>query len=77
VGTHTFGKALVQTTIPLRDGGALKLTTATYLTPNGTNLARRGLQPDVRAVDRPATAKDEALERALAVAASAVAQDNG
>jgi carboxyl-terminal processing protease len=77
VGTHTFGKALVQTTIPLRDGGALKLTTATYLTPNGTNLARRGLQPDVRAVDRPATAKDEALERALSVAASAVAQDNG
>jgi len=71
VGTRTFGKALVQTTIALRDGGALKLTTATYLTPNGTNLARRGLQPDVRVADRPATAADEALERALDLAAAA------
>jgi carboxyl-terminal processing protease len=68
VGTRTFGKALVQSTIALRDGGALKLTTATYLTPGGTNLAKVGLQPDIRVVDRPATARDEALERALAVA---------
>lgn len=71
VGTRTFGKALVQSTIALRDGGALKLTTATYLTPGGTNLAKVGLQPDIRAVDRPATPKDEALERALVAAVSA------
>ncbi|MEW6581565.1 MAG: S41 family peptidase [Actinomycetota bacterium] len=70
VGRRTFGKALVQTTLPLRDGGALKLTTASYVTPGGTNLAHRGLMPDVAVSDLPATPADEALERALAVAAA-------
>jgi carboxyl-terminal processing protease len=70
VGTRTFGKALVQSTIELRDGGALKLTTARYLTPDGTDLAERGLTPDVRVVDDPDTPPDEALQRALAVAAA-------
>jgi len=70
VGTRTFGKALVQSTIALRDGGALKLTTATYLTPSGTNLAKAGLKPDIRAQDLPRSPADEALERALAVASA-------
>jgi carboxyl-terminal processing protease len=69
VGERTFGKALVQSTRLLRDGGALKLTTAHYLTPTGFDLARRGLPPSVRAVDDPATARDEALRRAVALAA--------
>ena len=72
VGERTFGKALVQSTRPLRDGGALKLTTARYLTPDGFDLAKRGLPPDVRVVDDPATpARDEALQRGLALAAAA------
>jgi carboxyl-terminal processing protease len=71
VGERTFGKALVQSTRPLRDGGALKLTTARYLTPDGFELAERGLPPDVRVVDDPATARDEALRRGLALAAAA------
>jgi carboxyl-terminal processing protease len=71
VGERTFGKALVQSTRPLRDGGALKLTTARYLTPDGYDLAERGLPPDVRAVDDPETPADEALLRALAAAAEA------
>jgi carboxyl-terminal processing protease len=69
VGTRTFGKALVQTTMPLRDGGALRYTTARYLTPDGFDLQKRGLTPDVRAVDDPDTTADEALQRALRVAA--------
>jgi carboxyl-terminal processing protease len=71
VGERTFGKALVQVTKPLRDGGALKLTTARYLTPDGFDLAKRGLPPHVNAVDDPATAPDEALQRGLALAAAA------
>jgi len=67
VGERTFGKALVQSTRLLRDGGALKLTTARYLTPSGYDLAERGLPPDVRAVDDPATEPDEALDRAVEV----------
>ena len=68
VGTRTFGKALVQSTIELRDGGALKLTTARYLTPDGTDLNEKGLTPDVRAIDDPETPRDEALRAALAAA---------
>jgi carboxyl-terminal processing protease len=72
VGERTFGKALVQSTIQLRNGGALKLTTQRYLTPSGYDLATRGLPPAVKVVDDPATARvDEALQRALALAAAA------
>ncbi len=70
VGERTFGKALVQSTVPLRDGGALKLTTARYLTPSGFDLAKRGLPPDVKIVDDPQTTPDEALDRALDLAAA-------
>ena len=65
VGGHTFGKALVQTNLPLRDGGALKLTTARYLTPDGYDLAKRGLPPDVAVADDPDTPADEVLQRGL------------
>lgn len=70
VGERTFGKALVQSTVPLRDGGALKLTTARYLTPAGYDLATRGLPPDVKVADDPATPRNEVLERGLAIAAA-------
>ncbi len=69
VGTQTFGKALVQSTVPLRDGGALKLTTARYLTPDGVDINEKGLEPDVQVVDDPDTEVDEALQRALRLAA--------
>jgi carboxyl-terminal processing protease len=70
VGERTFGKALVQSTVLLRDGGALKLTTARYLTPAGYDLAKRGLPPDVAVADDPATPRNEVLERGLALAAA-------
>ncbi len=71
VGSETFGKALVQSTVPLRDGGALKLTTAQYETPDGLNVNKNGLVPSVRAADDPATPRDEALDAALGVIAAA------
>lgn len=70
-GQRTFGKALVQTTELLRDGGALKLTTARYRTPAGEDINRRGLAPAVPAADDPATARDEGLARATAAVARA------
>lgn len=54
VGTKTFGKALVQTVIPLRDGSALALTTARYLTPKLRSIEREGIAPD-REVEQPET----------------------
>lgn len=47
VGTRTFGKASVQTIIPLSNGGALRLTTAHYYTPKGTNIEESGIEPDI------------------------------
>lgn len=48
IGETTFGKALVQTVIPL-DGGrsAMPVTTARYYTPTGFDLNKRGLTPNV------------------------------
>lgn len=65
VGTHTFGKALIQTTHPLANGGALKFTTASYLTPKGFDLGRRGLVPDVKVTNVAGSAVDAQLNRAL------------
>jgi carboxyl-terminal processing protease len=70
VGTRSFGKGVFQQEIGLSNGGALKLTVGEYFTPNGTNLAGRGIHPDVHARDLPGTARDEALERALATLAA-------
>jgi len=47
IGMKTFGKASVQTIIPLKDGSALKFTTAYYLTPSGKLIKDEGIMPDV------------------------------
>jgi carboxyl-terminal processing protease len=70
VGTRSYGKGVFQQQFDLSNGGALKLTIGEYFTPDGVNLAAsHGIHPDVRVSDRPGTARDEALERALQVLA--------
>ncbi len=64
VGRRTYGKASVQSVRELSNGAALKLTSAVFVTPNGSNLTGRGVKPDVRAADRPTTRPDEALAKA-------------
>lgn len=46
VGKTTFGKGIVQTTFPLNDGSAVKLTTAKYYTPAGICIHEKGVEPD-------------------------------
>ncbi|MHB1344266.1 MAG: S41 family peptidase [Thermoleophilia bacterium] len=71
VGGTTFGKGLVQTIISLSDGGALKVTTAVYLTPAGTDINKKGIEPDVNAPDDAATEDvDETLQEALSLIAA-------
>jgi carboxyl-terminal processing protease len=65
VGAPTYGKAVVQSIEPLPSGGALKITTARYLTPSGTDISRGGVTPDLPAPDDPATQEDETLAAAL------------
>jgi carboxyl-terminal processing protease len=67
VGTRSYGKGVFQQEMDLSNGGALKLTVGEYFTPDGTNLAGKGIHPDVAARDLPGTARDEGLDRALGV----------
>lgn len=47
VGTSTFGKGSVQTILPLKEGNAVKLTTARYYTPSGRSIQAEGIEPDI------------------------------
>jgi carboxyl-terminal processing protease len=47
MGSQTFGKASVQTILPLGGDTALKLTTARYYTPNGRSIQLTGIVPDI------------------------------
>ncbi len=47
VGKTTFGKGIVQSVFPLKDGSAVKLTIAKYYTPSGTEIHKVGIKPDV------------------------------
>jgi carboxyl-terminal processing protease len=48
VGTQTFGKALVQSVHPLMsDSSGLAVTIAHYYTPDGTDISKKGIKPDL------------------------------
>ena len=47
VGTKSFGKGSVQTLIPLKGDGAMRLTTARYYTPSGRSIQALGVMPDI------------------------------
>ena len=47
VGDKSFGKGSVQELVDLKDGSAVKVTVAKWITPNGKNLNKDGLDPDI------------------------------
>lgn len=47
LGSKSFGKASVQTIIPMDDGSGLRLTTAFYYTPKGRHIQKTGILPDM------------------------------
>ena len=47
LGSQTFGKGMVQKIIPLPNETGLNLTVAKYLTPNGTDINKKGISPDI------------------------------
>jgi len=68
VGETSFGKGSVQQSHTLSDGGALRLTIARWLTPNGTWIHQQGITPDVsveRTEDDRAANRDPQLDRAV------------
>ncbi|MDP2085877.1 MAG: S41 family peptidase [Gemmobacter sp.] len=61
VGTKSFGKGSVQSVIPLRGDGAMRLTTSRYYTPSGRSIQSLGVQPDVL-VEQPPRSTEEKAE---------------
>ena len=61
VGTKSFGKGSVQTVMPLRGDGAMRLTTARYYTPSGRSIQALGVSPDI-VVEQPLRRPDAADE---------------
>ena len=47
IGTKTFGKGVVQSSMELQDGSGFKITTARYYTPAGECIHEVGIQPDI------------------------------
>ena len=86
VGTKSFGKGSVQTLIPLKGDGAMRLTTARYYTPSGRSIQALGVSPDIvvqqpvpAPVDPDAPAAEEsaaARERTEADLRGAISNDS-
>ena len=49
IGQKTFGKGLVQAVRGLADGSGMTVTVAKYMTPDGTDIHKNGIEPDVAA----------------------------
>lgn len=47
VGVKSYGKGSVQQIIPLKNGGELKVTVARWFRPNGENIDKKGIKPDI------------------------------
>lgn len=79
VGEKTYGKGVVQTILDTGSGTALKVTVSKYYTPNGENIHKKGIKPNVEVVypeelkkvayDRN---KDPQFSRALEIAKSKI-----
>ena len=57
IGTKTYGKGVIQAVLTLSDGSGIKITTAEYFTPNGTEINKKGISPDIE-VKLPDTVKN-------------------
>ncbi len=68
VGKKTFGKGLVQEMEKLKDGSAIKVTIARWMTPSGLDINHDGIKPDTEvdiSEDDISKNKDPQLDKAL------------
>ncbi len=71
VGTQSFGKGLVQEINKLPNNSGINITIQKYLTPNGTDIHKKGITPDVvvELTDEQIKNKDDAqLKKAIEIA---------
>jgi carboxyl-terminal processing protease len=63
IGAKTFGKGSVQSILPMRDGSALRLTTAKYFTPSHRTIHNKGIEPDYKVNMTPEQMRDVMMKR--------------
>ena len=66
IGSQTYGKGVMQIVEPFLDG-ALKITIEEFKTPNGEQINKVGITPDIVIEDNPETDVDEQLQEAIKV----------
>lgn len=62
VGEKSFGKGIVQIPVEQKNGSALKVTISKYYTPNGENIHKTGIKPEVE-IAYPKELKDKPYDR--------------
>ena len=62
IGEKSFGKGSMQTVVPVRGDGAMRLTTSRYYTPSGRSIQALGVAPDIIVVQPRRLPTDEADE---------------
>lgn len=67
IGTKTFGKGSVQEVIDLEKKSSLKVTIAKWLTPKGTEINGKGIEPDIAVEPGEDPKKDPAMDKAIEV----------
>ena len=65
MGTQTFGKGIVQISIPLSDGSAVKVTLAYFYSPSGVCIHKEGFTPEYIVEYDPEAEEDNQLQEAL------------
>lgn len=80
IGTRTFGKGLVQTVHNLSNGSGIAITTNKYLTTKGTDINKKGIEPDVlvtvpkEVLDKPySESLDVQLQKAIGLMSERIA----
>ena len=68
IGTRTFGKGITQVIAPLDDGSGVKITNSNYYTPNGENIHKVGIEPDIEVELDYDKYKDEGIDNQLEAA---------
>ena len=75
IGTTTYGKGVVQSTVPFSDGSAVKLTTAEYFTPKGHKVNDCGVKPDIEMTKEINKQLEQNIEIDLSSSLSNISED--
>ena len=51
IGNKSYGKGSVQSIIPLKNKGAIRLTISKYYLPSGKSISGTGIKPDIEVVE--------------------------